>query len=173
MRPITLPVRWAVLTALMLGATIGCVSVDAEKTGPRPSRSAGAAGAGAEEDSGVSGPSGHYGSGGAGRHHADRAEDGKADPKRSGDPASPSPTAADRGPGLPTPSGSGVPPVVVPGATAGAGDPVITLAPVTPDPSPPVVTDPAPGGDAGGQGQPAETPPAPEEPTQPAASPAE
>ncbi|MFD6528419.1 hypothetical protein [Streptomyces sp. NPDC060184] len=174
MRPFPVPVRWAVLTALMLGASLGCVSVDAEESGPRPTKSAGAAGAVEEQDGGVPGGSGRSGPGAGGRHHTDRAEGGKPDPKDSGDPASPSPSAADRGPGLPTPSGSGAVVVVPPGSTAGPGDPVVTAAPVTPDPTPPAPTEPAPGGDAGGgPGQPAESPAAPQEPTPPAASPAE
>ncbi|MGW2282020.1 hypothetical protein [Streptomyces sp. NPDC001770] len=170
MRPFPVPVRWAVLTALMLGASLGCVSVDAEKAGPRPTKSAGAA---QEQDSGVSGASGRSGPDAGGRHHTDRAKGGKPDPKHSGDPASPSPSAAERGPGLPTPSGSGAVVVVPPGITAGPGDPVVTAAPVTPDPTPPAASEPASGGDAGGgPGQPAQSPATPEEPSPPAASPA-
>ncbi|MGW1468380.1 hypothetical protein ACWCPT_29000 [Streptomyces sp. NPDC002308] len=174
MRPFPVPVRWTVLTALILGASLGCVSVDAEKSGPRPTKSAGAAGAAEAQDSGVSGTSGRSGPGAGGRHHTDRGGDGKPDPKHSGDPASPSPSAAGQDPGAPTPSGSGAVVVVTPGGTAGPGDPVVTAAPVTPDPTPPAATEPASGGDAGGgPGQPAESPAPPEEPSPPAASPAE
>ncbi|WP_405458598.1 hypothetical protein OG786_16095 [Streptomyces sp. NBC_00101] len=177
MRPLPVPARWAVLAALMLGASTGCVSVDAEKTGPRPSRSAGAAGAVEEQDSGVAGTSGRPGPGDGSRHHTDRGKDGKPDPKRADDSASPSPSAKKPAPGRPKPSrdgdGGGAVVVVPPGITAGPGDPGVTAAPVTPDPTPPPVTDPAPGGDTGGPGQPAESPDVPEEPSPPAASPVE
>ncbi|MFE2294499.1 hypothetical protein [Streptomyces sp. NPDC059452] len=165
MRHLSVPARWAAVTALTIAASTGCMSVGEDAARPGPTASSDPKGRAVEpngETAPVSGGAARRGGGDA-HTHSDADSDrknpkGKPSPTASGAVPSDTPKGVRPEPGAPQPSRPGQPPAPTP-STPGPGEPP----PVAPEPSAPPVPDPDP-----------EPEPEPTEPSEPppSASPA-
>ncbi|MFD6801907.1 hypothetical protein [Streptomyces cyaneofuscatus] len=151
MRTLSVPARWAAVTALTIAASTGCMSVGDDGARPGPSGSTDSKGRVVEpngETVAGSGGAGHRG--GDAHTHSDAGPDtdrkkpkGTPSPEKSG-AVVPSTTPKSGGPrpepGAPQPSRPGQPPAPTP-STPGPGEPP----PVVPEPpAPPPAPDPDP-----------------------------
>ncbi|MEW1632146.1 hypothetical protein [Streptomyces sp. NPDC089173] len=154
MRKLSVPARWAAVTALTIAASTGCMSVGDDGAKPGPAGSTDSKGRVVEPDGGVvSGTGGAGHRGGDAHTHSDSDTAGAADadpknpkgtpsPKASGavPSATPKSGAPRPEPGVPQPSRPGRPPAPTPSAP-GPGEPP----PVVPEPpAPPPAPDPDP-----------------------------
>ncbi|MFH8882098.1 hypothetical protein [Streptomyces californicus] len=164
MRQLSVPLRWAAVTALTIAASTGCMSVGEDDAGaPGPSRSAGPKGSDVDPAGDTATDSGRAGGRPGGAHpQSDRAVPG-ATPRPDASGAEPSATPKDQHPepAAPKPTrGTGdTQPAPTPSAP-GPGEPPPTV------PEPPATTPPAPDPDP----EPDPEPTVPPEP-QPSATP--
>ncbi|MEW1615838.1 MULTISPECIES: hypothetical protein [unclassified Streptomyces] len=143
MRQLSVPARWAAVTALTIAASTGCMSVGDDAAGPRPSRSADPKGQAVQPNGETvpgTGEAGHRGDDAHPHSDADRKKKSGKKPRPGASGAVPSvtPKGPRPVPGAPQPSRPGHPPAPTP-STPGPGEPP----PVVPEPPAPPPT-PAP-----------------------------
>ncbi|WP_411119606.1 hypothetical protein [Streptomyces sp. 058-1L] len=144
MRHLSVPVRWAAVTALTIAASTGCMSVGDDGARPGPSRSSDPKRQAVEPNGETVSGSGGAGRGGGDAHpHSDsdrKNPGGRPSPEASGAVPSATPKGPRPEPGAPQPSRPGHPPAPTP-STPGPGEPP----PVVPEPpTPPPTPDPGP-----------------------------